>query len=105
VREFVVVGRGTPAPVAPPEALVVSGLYRWVRNPMYVGVLCWLAALALFFASGAIALYAAVVFAGFNAFVMGYEEPALRRRFGAAYERYCRSVPRWLPRPPRDGPA
>lgn len=101
VRSFVVAGRGTPAPIDPPRALVVEGLYRWVRNPMYVAVLCWLAGLALLFASAWLALEALAAFALFHAFVVGYEEPALARRFGAAYERYRAAVPRWLPRPPR----
>jgi protein-S-isoprenylcysteine O-methyltransferase Ste14 len=101
VRDFAVVGRGTLAPVDPPKELVATGFYRWVRNPMYVGVVSWLAALAIFFASRPLALYAGLVWTGFHAFVVLYEEPALAARFGESYARYRRRAPRWLPRPPR----
>lgn len=100
VRDFAVRGRGTLAPVDPPKELVAVGLYRWVRNPMYVGVVTVLIGHALFFGSGALWLYAAAVFAGFQGFVTLYEEPALAARFGASYARYRASVPRWLPRLP-----
>ncbi len=95
---FALKGVGTPAPVAPTRHLVVSGLYRHVRNPMYVGVVTAIVGQALWFGSPMLLGYAAVVFAGFFLFVVGYEEPALRRQFGAEYEAYCRGVPRWLPR-------
>ena len=93
--------RGTPAPIDPPKALVASGLYRYTRNPMYVGVASVVWGEALLFGSWALALFAAAVCAAFHAFVVLYEEPSLRGRFGEAYERYCRAVPRWLPRPGR----
>ena len=98
MADFVRSGRGTPAPIDPPKHLVVRGPYRWSRNPMYVGVLALLGAEALLFASSALAGYAAAVGLAFHAFVVLYEEPTLRRRFGEAYADYCRVVPRWIPR-------
>lgn len=91
-------GRGTPAPIAPTETLIVSGLYRYVRNPMYVGVLTTLGGQALLFGSRALVIYAAGVWLLFHAFVLIYEEPRLRRRYGAAYDRYSAKVRRWRPR-------
>ena len=83
------------------EALV-GGPFRWVRNPGYVSVLALLLAQSLIFASPALLAYAAALALGFHLFVVFYEEPTLRRQFGAEYEAYCRAVPRWLPRrPPR----
>ena len=96
VRDFMVVGRGTPAPIDPPKALVVRGLYRVTRNPMYVGVLSMIAAEALFFASIRLVVYGAALWAMFQSFVVFYEEPTLRRLFGAAYADYTARVPRWL---------
>jgi protein-S-isoprenylcysteine O-methyltransferase Ste14 len=96
--DFATKGRGTPAPFDPPKELVAHGLYALVRNPMYVGVLLILLGEAWFFATGALLWYALVVFAGFNLFVLLYEEPTLRRNFGRAYESYCAAVPRWWPR-------
>lgn len=95
---FAVDGLGTPAPVAPPARLVVSGPYRHVRNPMYVAVVAAVVGQALLFGSVALLLYAAALAAAFAAFVRGYEEPRLRRRFGADYDAYRAAVPRWLPR-------
>jgi protein-S-isoprenylcysteine O-methyltransferase Ste14 len=95
---FALAGRGTPAPVDPPRCLVVSGPYRWMRNPMYVGVILLLAGEALYFAAPPLAVYAVGCFAAFHSFVVLYEEPHLRRRFGAAYVAYGASVPRWVPR-------
>jgi protein-S-isoprenylcysteine O-methyltransferase Ste14 len=103
VADFALAGRGTPAPIDPPRELVVRGLYRFARNPMYVGVLAVIAGQAALFASLPLALYAIVVLACFHLFVIGYEEPTLRRSFDGAYERYCAAVPRWLPRPRRGG--
>lgn len=98
---FVLRGGGTPAPVAPPDRLVVSGLYRYVRNPMYVGVFAAIVGQALLFGATSLLGYAACVALAFHLFVLGYEEPALRGQFGAQYDEYCRRVPRWWPRPPR----
>ena len=100
VWDFGRTGRGTPAPFAPPQKLVVVGFYRYLRNPMYVGFFIgWIGLWIVFGRANwaAIAGVAAVVF-GINLFVRLYEEPTLRRTFGADYEEYCRNVRRWLPR-------
>jgi protein-S-isoprenylcysteine O-methyltransferase Ste14 len=98
VWDFATFGRGTPAPIDAPKRVVVRGLYRYTRNPMYVGVLTVIAGLAALHRSVPVATYAAVVAAGFHLFVLLYEEPHLRRLFGAEYEAYCARVGRWLPR-------
>jgi protein-S-isoprenylcysteine O-methyltransferase Ste14 len=95
---FVVEGFGTPAPVAAPEHLVVGGVYRYVRNPMYVAVLAAIVGQALLLGRLELLLYAAAAWAVVAAFVRFYEEPTLARRFGADYETYRRTVPAWLPR-------
>lgn len=91
-------GRGTPAPILPTERLVVMGPYRYVRNPMYIAVLLMIVGQGLFFGSPAILIYAACVGAAFHTFVLVYEEPTLRRRYGAEYDAYTREVHRWRPR-------
>ena len=98
IWEFARSGRGTLAPVDPPRELVVRGLYRYVRNPMYLSVTVILLGEVLLTGSRALLLYWAVWFGLVNLFVIGYEEPVLRRRFGASYERYTREVRRWLPK-------
>jgi protein-S-isoprenylcysteine O-methyltransferase Ste14 len=95
---FVVEGFGTPAPIAAPERLVVGGLYRYVRNPMYVAILAAIIGQALLLGRLALLLYAVVVWLIAAAFVCFYEEPTLTRRFGADYEAYRRAVPAWWPR-------
>jgi protein-S-isoprenylcysteine O-methyltransferase Ste14 len=95
---FVVEGLGTPAPIAAPERLVVGGLYRYVRNPMYVAILGAIIGQALLLGQLGLLLYAAALWLIFGAFVRLYEEPTLRRRFGADYEAYRRAVPAWWPR-------
>jgi protein-S-isoprenylcysteine O-methyltransferase Ste14 len=95
---FALRGKGTPAPIDPPKKLVEEGPYRIVRNPMYWSVAFVLLGEALVFHSLTLAGLAAALFAGANLFVLFYEEPVLRRKFGAEYEDYCRRVPRWLPR-------
>jgi protein-S-isoprenylcysteine O-methyltransferase Ste14 len=95
---FVYDGRGTPAPIAPTQHLVVTGSFRYVRNPGYIAVTALLLGQALLFASAAVLIYACIVFAAFHVAVVAYEERTLRRQFGAEYERYCRQVPRWMPR-------
>jgi protein-S-isoprenylcysteine O-methyltransferase Ste14 len=95
---FVVEGVGTPAPVAPTEHLVVGGLYRHVRNPMYVAVAAIIVGQALVLGRPALLLYAAAFVAVTAAFARWYEEPALLRRFGAEYEAYRSAVPAWWPR-------
>ena len=101
VTRFALEGRGTPAPIAPTRHLVVGGGFRYVRNPGYIAVVSLLVGQGLLFGSAGIMLYAAIVALVFHLFVLMYEEPTLRRQFGAAYEAYCREVPRWVPRFPR----
>jgi protein-S-isoprenylcysteine O-methyltransferase Ste14 len=98
VWDFATFGRGTPAPIDAPRRLVARGLYRYVRNPMYVGVLLVIAGWALFFQSTSILGYGAAVALFFHLFVVAVEEPSLRGKFGRSYERYCREVGRWVPR-------
>jgi protein-S-isoprenylcysteine O-methyltransferase Ste14 len=95
---FVVEGLGTPAPVAPTEHLVVGGLYRYVRNPMYLAVAAIIVGQALALGTLILLPYAAAFGIAVAAFVHWYEEPRLRRQFGEEYEAYCRAVPRWWPR-------
>jgi protein-S-isoprenylcysteine O-methyltransferase Ste14 len=95
---FTLEGLGTPAPVAPTERLVVGGIYRHVRNPMYVAVLSIILGQALLFSSWTVAAYAVVAAAAMISFVKLYEEPTLARRYGAEYEAYRCAVPGWLPR-------
>jgi protein-S-isoprenylcysteine O-methyltransferase Ste14 len=95
---FALEGRGTPAPVAPTEDLVVSGLYRHVRNPMYVAVLALVVGQALIFGSRDLLIYAGVIWLLFHMFVLVYEEPALERQFGQSYVAYKAKVRRWWPR-------
>lgn len=94
--DFVSKGLGTPAPIDAPRVLVVKGLYRFTRNPMYVGVLSMILGQALYYLSAPAAVYGGVVLVGFYLFVLQYEEPTLRRLFGAQYAGYCQRVPRWL---------
>lgn len=94
---FGAVGRGTPAPFDPPVRLVVRGPHRYVRNPMYLGAVVAAFGWALWFESLPVAVYAGSLWLGFHLFVLLYEEPTLRRVFGADYERYRATVRRWLP--------
>ena len=91
-------GRGTPAPVAQTEVLVASGPYRFVRNPMYVSLLIIVSGQALLFGQARLVAYAGVMLVAFHLFVLFYEEPTLRRRFGGSYETYYLHVGRWWPR-------
>ncbi len=95
---FALEGRGTPAPMAPTEALVVRGLYRRVRNPMYVAVLAVVLGEALVLGSLLLLAYAAVLWTVFHVFVVVYEERVLARKYGESYFAYRAAVPRWLPR-------
>jgi protein-S-isoprenylcysteine O-methyltransferase Ste14 len=95
---FALRGLGTPAPVFPTQQLIVSGLYRYVRNPMYVAVLCINLGQGLLLGNLDVLIYAAIVWLGMHLFVVGYEEPTLRRRYGAEFDFFCRNVPRWIPR-------
>ena len=101
VKDFVVRGRGTPAPFDPPTRLVLQGPYRYVRNPMYVGLFLVLIGEAMLYSSFFVLLYSLFLVAAAHIFVVFYEEPTLRRKFGESYEQYLRSVPRWLPRMPQ----
>ena len=98
VWEFATRGRGIPAPVDHPKALVVTGLYRYVRNPMYVAVVSVIFGQALLFGDQRLLIYGALFWLACHVFVIAYEEPTLARTFGAQYERYHANVPRWIPR-------
>ena len=100
ILTFAFVGKGTPAPFDPPRRLVVSGPYRYLRNPMYVGAALALAGAAVFYRSTALAAYLAVFLLVTHLFVVAYEEPTLQRLFPGEYESYRSSVRRWLPRLP-----
>ena len=91
-------GRGTPAHFDPPKELVIRGLYRYVRNPIYVGALLVQASYIIWFGSGAMIVYAFLFFLAFHFLIVVIEEPILRNTFGADYEEYCRRVPRWIPK-------
>jgi protein-S-isoprenylcysteine O-methyltransferase Ste14 len=95
---FALEGLGTPAPVAPPKNLVVTGLYRYVRNPIYVAATAIVLGQALLFADWRLILLGAVFWLASHLWVIAYEEPTLRRTFGAEYEAYRANVPRWIPR-------
>jgi protein-S-isoprenylcysteine O-methyltransferase Ste14 len=97
VFAFALVGKGTPAPFDPPRKLVVAGPYRFVRNPMYVGAALALGAAALFYGSLALLGFTGLFLVATHLFVIGYEEPTLRRLFGPEYESYCGRVRRWWP--------
>jgi protein-S-isoprenylcysteine O-methyltransferase Ste14 len=96
--DFTFVGKGTPAPFDPPKKIVVTGLYRFVRNPIYVAVILVVVGEAILFESIVLLIYALILFLGFDLWVRYYEEPSLRRRFGESYEGYCRKASRWIPR-------
>ena len=98
IVRFVRQGRGVPTPVLPARHLVVTGFYRYVRNPMYIAVLSVIVGQGLLFGSGPVLRYALLVAVGFQLFVLLHEEPSLRSRFGPEYEAYCRAVRRWIPR-------
>ena len=98
---FIVRGQGTPAPFDPPRKFVRRGLYKWVRNPMYLAVLAMVGAEGLFLRSGHIAVYFVCLACVVHLMVVLYEENAMRFKFGAVYEDYRRDVPRWFPRKPK----
>lgn len=97
---FVRRGKGTPIPIEPPKRLVINGLYRYVRNPMYVGAVLIVIAEGIYFGSWLLLLYAAGLWAMLHLAMVIFEEPQLKRRFGKEYEQYMAVVPRWLPRLP-----
>jgi protein-S-isoprenylcysteine O-methyltransferase Ste14 len=94
---FALKGKGTPAPIDPPKVLIVQGLYRYMRNPMYVGVLSVVLGEAIWFGSPFLFVYGCCVFGLFHTFIRFYEEPKLTELFGEQYTEYCKQVPRWLP--------
>lgn len=96
--DFVRRGRGTPAPYDPPRELVVAGLYRYVRNPQYVGVFLVVVGEALLARAGILLGYAVLLVIAYHLFVVFYEEPTLGRVFGESYARYREAVPRWVPK-------
>ncbi len=95
--DFVRSGRGTPLPIDPPIQLVMSGPYRYSRNPMYIGILAILAGEVLLYGDLPLLFFLLAMTVLFNIFILGYEERALGRQFGEAYARYCETVPRWIP--------
>jgi protein-S-isoprenylcysteine O-methyltransferase Ste14 len=103
---FALQGRGTPAPIRPPQHLVVTGLYRYVRNPMYVAVVSLVLGQGLLLGNVSVLEYGLVVWTGFHLFILGYEEPRLRRSFGDEYQEFYANVRRWIPRlhPWRENP-
>lgn len=102
-QEFVRSGHGTPAPFDPPRHLVHNGLYRWVRNPMYLGAgLLIPVGEALYFSSWWLVLFAVIVIGILHLYIVYREEPELERRYGRPYLKYKRNVSRWIPRPPKN---
>ena len=96
--DFTFKGRGTPAPIDPPKELVITGFYRYVRNPIYIGALLIFLGHFLWFGYVALLIYTVFAFIGVHAFVVWYEEQTLKKKFGAAYDDYCKQVPRWIPK-------
>jgi protein-S-isoprenylcysteine O-methyltransferase Ste14 len=94
--DFIFTGQGTPVPIDPPKKLVVSGLYRLSRNPMYIGILIILFGEAILFRSLILIGYTVIVFCLFQIFIVGFEEPFLNEKFGKKYNDYCNVVPRWI---------
>ena len=95
---FVRQGKGTPIPIDPPTRLVITGLYRYVRNPMYVGAVLITLAEAVYFGSAWLVLYAVGLWAALHTALVVFEEPQLKKRFGADYDQYLKAVPRWIPK-------
>jgi protein-S-isoprenylcysteine O-methyltransferase Ste14 len=95
---FTFMGRGTPYPPDPPRELVTTGPYHYVRNPIYVGVVLIFSGHFLWFGNWALLLYTVLSFIGVHSFIVLYEEPTLKKRFGAVYEEYLQQVPRWVPK-------
>ena len=101
VGDFAVLGKGTPAPIDAPKRLVVQGIYRYTRNPLYISMLTVIAAWAALFGTAVLVGYAGVLFVVYSLFVRLHEEPRLARVFGEEYAAYTQQVGRWLPRLPR----
>ena len=100
VRDFYVSGKGTLAPWDPPKSLVIVGLYRFTRNPMYVSIALLLGGWSLIAASPLLAGYTVILAIAFHLRVLLYEEPRLKKQFGEKWASYATAVPRWLPRLP-----
>lgn len=96
--DFTFKGRGTPVPMDPPRELVVTGFYRYVRNPIYAGVFLIFLGHFLWFGYSSLLMYIMLAFLGAHLFIVLYEEPTLKRKFGTSYEEYLKRVPRWIPR-------
>jgi protein-S-isoprenylcysteine O-methyltransferase Ste14 len=96
ISMFAVKGKGTLSPADPTKKLVVSGLYKYSRNPMYIGVMLILIGESLFFSSISLWIYTALVFTAFNLFIVLHEEPRLEEDFGTEYQQYLKAVRRWL---------
>ena len=96
IISFAVKGRGTLSPADPTKKLVVTGLYRYSRNPMYIGVVMILTGEAIFFQSVSLWIYLLVVIIAFNIFILLHEEPRLQKDFGEEYKKYCQKVRRWI---------
>lgn len=96
--DFTFIGQGTPAPIDPPKRFVAKGLYLIVRNPMYVGIILILTGESIAFESMKLLIYTVILWLVFHLFVIYYEEPTLRKKFGETYEEYLRGVPRWIPK-------
>jgi protein-S-isoprenylcysteine O-methyltransferase Ste14 len=97
-RRFAVEGLGTPAPVSPTSHLIVTGLYRYVRNPMYIAVVAAIFGQAILLGNVTLLEYGAVVWLTFHLFVILYEEPVLTKTYGDEYREFCAKIPRWIPR-------
>lgn len=97
VFAFAAIGKGTPAPFDPPRQLVIEGPYRFARNPMYIGASLGLAGTAIFYGSLSLSIYAGAFLLAAHLFVVVYEEPTLRKSFGADFEAYCQRIRRWVP--------
>lgn len=95
---FALEGLGTPAPIAPPQKLVVTGLYRYVRNPIYIAVIAVILGQAVLFGDGRLLWYGALLWVFFHVVVVIFEEPTLKQTFGAEFDRFQTHVPRWIPR-------
>lgn len=98
---FALAGRGTPAPFDPPKRLVTNGLFRYVRNPGYIGGVLVIVGEGIFFESTVVFIYATFMWVMFHTYVVYYEEPSLKKIFGESYDEYLKITPRWIPRRPK----
>ena len=96
IVNFAIKGRGTLSPADPTKRLVINGLYKYSRNPMYIGVILILVGESIFSRSQSLWIYSLIIFIAFNVFIVGFEEPRLRSDFGEEYRAYCKKVRRWM---------